>query len=177
MNIVLCGLPMCGKSRFGKQASEKLGWEFIESDQLIEESYLQKTGRSLSCREIFKNEGEPFFRALESEQIVSLAHKKQCVISTGGGTLLNQNNVLQLKKIGVIIYLQAGIDALLKRLAEKTKPPAYLDPKNPSASFIELSEERKKNYQQICDVTIDTDLLTENDIVSTICKAAKYGNK
>ncbi|QLH34809.1 MAG: AAA family ATPase [Parachlamydiaceae bacterium] len=61
MNIILCGPPFCGKSTLGKLAAEKLGWEFIETDLLLEHCYTQENQTLLTYREIFRQEGEKSF--------------------------------------------------------------------------------------------------------------------
>src|SRR5664280_2618758 len=81
--IILCGLPMCGKTTVGRTLAEKLAWKFVDIDQLIEEKYARETGRKLSCREVFKLEGETSFRFLENQVIIALRGSTNCVVALG----------------------------------------------------------------------------------------------
>lgn len=76
MNIILCGLPGCGKSTLGKKIAPLYQFDFIDTDLSIEELYKAKTGREFLVREIYKKEGVRFFRQLEKQVIASLLPKK-----------------------------------------------------------------------------------------------------
>ena len=90
--IILCGLPMSGKTTIGKLLAEKLNWDFLDTDQMIEKAYYQETKQNLTCREIFKKKGEGFFRSLEKEQITTLANYKNVIVALGGGSLIDEEN-------------------------------------------------------------------------------------
>lgn len=68
MNIIICGMPASGKTTIGKKAAEKIAWDFIDTDQLIESVYASQTGRACSCNQIYMKEGEVFFATLKSNR-------------------------------------------------------------------------------------------------------------
>ncbi len=106
-NIVLIGMPGCGKTTVGKLLSKKLGMPFFDSDELI----IEKSGRQIS--DIFEKEGEAFFRKLEAEAIFELSGKTGSVISTGGGAVLDPENVCNLSKNGTIYFIDRPLSDLV----------------------------------------------------------------
>ena len=167
LSLILCGLPMSGKSTIGKLVSLKLDWAFIDTDRLIEHAYRENKGRKCSCRQILLEEGEENFRELENRQISSLKKNNQAVISIGGGTLNNWENTIQLQNIGYLIYLKSPIDVLWKRIIEKGIP-AYLDPNEPEKSFYIIAEKRMPLYEKAANLIIETRNLNENEIAELI---------
>ncbi|HEY6394275.1 MAG TPA: shikimate kinase, partial [Candidatus Binataceae bacterium] len=109
--LILTGFMASGKSAVGPLIARRLGWRFIDSDKEI----AGRAGKSIS--EIFADEGEPKFRALEREEIAAFARDRRlcamckrlrpAVISTGGGALVDEYNCEMLKSAGVIICLDA----------------------------------------------------------------------
>ncbi|GFR36414.1 shikimate kinase [Thermobrachium celere] len=97
MNIVLIGMPGCGKTTIGVKLAEKLGIPFFDTDMLIEKIYNE------TIPEMFKK-GEEYFRLRESQVVELVSNKDCCVISTGGGVILNDNNIKNLKRRGVIFF-------------------------------------------------------------------------
>jgi len=151
MNIIMCGLPMCGKSTLGKSIADKLEWKFIDTDSVIESLYNTKTGHKHTCRQIYTDHGEDFFRSLELEVISSLKGVSECVISLGGGALCCQDNIAAVKSLGYLIYIQVPKDILWERI-EAGGIPAYLDPMYPKDSFYSLADTRIPNYQSAADI-------------------------
>jgi len=118
-NIVLTGFMGTGKSTVGKEVSERLNREFLDTDKIIEKD----EGRTIS--EIFKENGEIYFRQLEKELVKEIAEKSNLVIATGGGMLLNQDNLSLMSRTGYIFYLYADIDRLINRIGNgKNRPMA-----------------------------------------------------
>lgn len=166
MSLILCGLPMSGKSTIGKKLSQALQWDFIDTDRLIEEAYHKKTGEGFSCRQIFLKEGENEFRKFEKEQI-SLLKKNKCVVAIGGGALSLSENIQALQALGKIIYLKASLNILWKRIQEKGIPP-YLDPEAPEQSFYALAGKRLPLYERVSDVIIEASSLDEEGVLRKI---------
>jgi len=98
-NIVLVGMPGCGKSTIGKKLAEELGMEFIDTDTDIEKN----AGKSIP--EIFAEIGESGFRDLESEAVLDVSKKQHAVIATGGGAVLRPENVSLLYQNGRIYFI------------------------------------------------------------------------
>ena len=102
-NIVLIGMPGCGKSTIGKILAKELGKEFADSDEGI----VKKQG--VTIPEIFADKGEAYFREIESEVIKEFSVKQGLVLATGGGAVLNSQNVDLLKENGVILFLDRDL--------------------------------------------------------------------
>lgn len=169
VNIILCGLPMSGKSYLGEIIARHLKWPFIDTDRLIEQHFERREGRSLTCRDICLSEGEGTFRLLEKQAVASLMDHKESVIATGGGTFLSESNLDILKKIGKLIYLKTDNETLLKRLLLKPVLPSYLDPQRPLESFKELAMRRLPAFEKHCHLTVDTNNLLLEQILDLIC--------
>lgn len=167
MNIILCGLPMSGKTTIGKMLAEKLDYEFIDTDRLIEKAYAVKSGKSLTCREIFITAGEGIFRELEKQQIASLKANLNCVIAIGGGSLNNAENAQILRAIGRLIYLKAPVDVLWRRI-QLRGIPAYLDPSDPEKAYHELAAKRMPLYEKAAHTTLDISKLNQQEIIQRL---------
>lgn len=106
-NIILIGLPACGKSTAGKRLAEITGREFFDSDDEIEKR------EGMTIPQIFAEKGEEAFRDIESEVIKELSKKNGVIIATGGGAVLRSENVNALKSNGKIIFLDRNPDTLI----------------------------------------------------------------
>jgi shikimate kinase len=148
-SIVLIGYKGVGKSYYGKILSEVLGKRLIETDLLIEELY----GGGYSCPDIFIKWGELFFRKLEKNVIEGLKDSKNAIISTGGGVVLEPENRVNLKKIGICIYLK-GDKNLIKQRMFQNIVPSFLDPENLEESFEKMYKQREDLYLETCDYII-----------------------
>lgn len=139
-NIVLIGMPASGKSTVGKQISRLLNRELIDSDAEI----VKKEGRQIS--DIFASDGEAYFRNVESQVLAELSLKNGCVISTGGGAILNPLNVHNLKKNGRIYFINRPLQELLPT---DDRPTA-----NSAEKIKALFEKRFPLYQAAADSTV-----------------------
>lgn len=142
-NIVLIGMPSCGKSTIGKQLSNKLNKEFVDVDELI----INKINMDIAS--FFKLYGEDKFREIESEVIKELASKNNLIISTGGGSILNKDNVKNLSYNGKLIF----VDRPLELLVSTSDRPL-------SSSIEKLSKlykERYPIYNKVCDKKVIND--------------------
>lgn len=166
MSIILCGLPMSGKTTIGTMLASRLNIPFIDIDRLIETAYFKTYARDASCREIYRNEGEQFFRELEKQCIHSLEHQFS-VIALGGGSLERVENQKKIKSLGSVVFLKVSIDALVKRI-EQRGMPAYLNPQNPKETLKEIALKRLPLYETIADMTLDIEALSPEQIVEKI---------
>lgn len=153
-NIVLIGMPSSGKTTIGKALAARMGKRFADTDELI----VGTTGKSIP--EIFEEEGEKVFREIEKKVICDIAVNDGTVIATGGGVILDEKNVLALKRNGVIVYLDRKIDNLI---ATDSRPlSSNVD------DLKKLYDKRKPLYEKYAEITID-----DNDDVATVVRRAE----
>ncbi len=149
-NVVLTGMPGSGKSTIGRLLSKKLGKEFVDTDALI----VEKEKREIS--DIFAKDGEAYFRKVESEVVKEVSLMKNCSISTGGGAILNKENVKNLAGNGKIFFLDRKPDDLVPT---DDRPLA-----NEKSKIMKLYEERLPIYQATCDETIHVEAGIEETV-------------
>ncbi len=150
-NLVLIGMPSCGKSAVGKAIAKDLNRVFIDTDEEIK----KREGCEIS--DIFKSAGESGFRDIESDVIKKLSAVQGAVISTGGGAILREENVRCLKQNGFVVF----IDRLLELLTPTSDRPLSSDLK----SLKKRYDERLPIYNKVCDKKITNDQ-SLNDTVS-----------
>ncbi|CDF58224.1 shikimate kinase [Thermobrachium celere] len=159
MNIVLIGMPGCGKTTIGVKLAEKLGIPFFDTDMLIEKIYNE------TIPEMFKK-GEEYFRLKESQVVELVSNKDCCVISTGGGVILNDSNIKNLKRRGVIFFINRDLDAIIKTIDTSNRP--LLKDKN---KIFELYHQRIELYRKYCDYEIEN--ISIDDTIDKIIKICK----
>jgi 3-dehydroquinate synthase len=161
MKIVLTGFMGTGKTSVGKELARKLGYEFIDTDTLIE----QKEGVPISI--IFKKKGEEYFRALEQTMIKEVSQIRNVVIATGGGVIKNKKNVENLGRRGIIVWLKADPEIILKRVMTEGGKRPLLDVKEPLQEINKLLAERLKLYEQ-ADTFVNTNYITPRETAGEI---------
>lgn len=164
-NIALVGFMGCGKTAVSRLLSKNLKLRLISTDELI---ILRE---KLSIAEIFAQKGEPYFRELERKTIVELSKEKDLVIDCGGGIVLQEENIKNLKQSGTIIYLKASVDVLHERTKNHKHRP-LLNVENPKARIQELLLKREPFYAQ-ADHMIDTSGKTANEVAEEIIRLIK----
>jgi shikimate kinase len=161
MNIVLTGFMCTGKTSVGKLLAEKLGYQFVDTDDLIE----QRVGMKIS--DIFAVYGEPYFRDVETEVVKEVGKKDKFVISTGGGVVLRKVNIDELRKNGIIVNLTAKPETIYNRLKNQPGVRPLLNKPDPMNEIIKLLSQREEYYKN-CDLRIETDNFTVEQIVQQI---------
>ncbi|MBR2780732.1 MAG: chorismate mutase [Eubacteriaceae bacterium] len=137
MNIVLVGMPGCGKSTVGSRLARDLGMDFVDTDRHIE----KRTGRS--PEELIRRYGEKYFRGVEARSILEVSSLRHTVIACGGGAVLSAENRRALRRNGVVVYLQRDLESLCTRGR----------PLSASREGLEkLYEQRKGIYEECCDI-------------------------
>lgn len=167
------GFKGSGKTHFGKLVSARLHLPFLDTDDLIEEAYFKRFRAPLSCRQIGLEKGNTYFRELEKECIHSLGNIKNSIISLGGGSVLDPDNVTFLKEHGKLLYLKIDKETLKKRMFAH-ELPFFIDPNDPEESFENMYYDRKKKYEDIGAKTVDLQNKSEEDIIEEIARAL-YG--
>lgn len=153
--ILLLGMKHSGKSTLGKRLASRLGVEFNDLDELIEELYDPSGGTS--CREIFKSRGVEFFSELEARaarQLAELARTRPTVAALGGGTIENPEAMNVLKEAGIRVYLKDSFDRVYERVM-RNGLPAFLSGENPRGDFLRLFEKRTALYEAQADLIVD----------------------
>ncbi len=146
--VVLVGMMGAGKTAVGTALARALAVPFVDSDEEI----VRAANRSIA--EIFERDGEPFFRARETEVLNRLLHGEPCVLSTGGGAFLAPVNRALIHDTGVSVWLRADLDLLWQRVRHKTTRP-LLRTENPRETLKSLYEARLPAYVQ-ADLAVDS---------------------
>lgn len=162
-NIFLIGPMGVGKSTIGRQLARRLGWDFHDSDQAIE----KRTGVDIPL--IFEIEGEAGFRRRECQVIDELTRLQNIVLATGGGAVLEPANRDCLRERGRVVYLRADPEQLLRR-TERDRQRPLLEAQDKLARIKELLAARDGLYREVADLIMDTDQLTVNRLVNSICR-------
>jgi len=152
-----------GKTTIGQSLSKALNKEFIDMDNVISQSL------GISVEEIFSLHGESYFRGLEIELIQEIYNKEDRIISTGGGIVLNQDNMAKLKENGIIILLCGSVETLTKNILGSTQVrPLLKDKKNMRINIETIYNMRKELYSFNADYTISVDNKTIDKIIYEI---------
>ena len=154
--IYLTGFMGSGKSTIAPILANTLGYTSRDIDAEIE----QVTGKKVS--DIFTDHGETYFRETEQRLLRESSKLEGCIVSLGGGTIANTANLQIVKSSGVLVYLMASVDQILRRVRHKTNRPLLLTPEGERLSESDLRErisflmtERAPYYEQ-ADLTIVT---------------------
>jgi shikimate kinase len=165
-NIVLIGFMGTGKSTIGRALAERLGWLFVDTDQLVQ----VRSGRTIP--ELFAQKGEAYFRSLETSVIADTAGGERQVVSTGGGAVLREENRKLLLSAGLVVALKAPPETVLERVAKDTGRPLLQGDRE--ANIRRLMEERRTAYD-FAHVFIDTSEWDVIHAVERIMDEAGYG--
>lgn len=162
-NIVLIGMSGVGKTTIGNSLSNVLNKEFIDMDKVISKN------AGISISKIFSLYGESYFRSLENELTKEICRKQDKIISTGGGIVLNTENMVRLKQNGLIVLLNGSIDTLTKNLLKSTQVRPLLNDKlNLSKDIESIYNRRKELYLSNADYIINVDNKSIDKIIYEI---------
>ena len=163
INIALCGMMGSGKSAIGKILANKLDYNFIDVDKMIE------IDAKKTIKKIFEEDGEEYFRDLEEKITINILRQKKTIVSLGGGAIINKKIRNSIKKNSYNIYLNVDLDILIKRLKNsKTRPLIYK--KNLKKELINLINIREKFYRE-ADLIVKNEkniILTTENIIEKI---------
>lgn len=157
-NIILIGMPGCGKTTIGEIVSNRLHKKFIDVDKYIEEK------ENKTIKEIFEK-GEEYFRDLETKALIELSLSDNCVISTGGGSIKKKVNVKIMKKNGVIIFIDRPVEKIVNNVDNLSRPLL----KDGIHKIYELYKERYEIYKSTCDIEIYNNG-TEEEVIEKLMK-------
>lgn len=149
-NIFLVGPMGSGKSAVGRQLAARLGLDFLDSDAEIE----ARTGVDIAC--IFEREGEAGFRARERDVIDQLTRRPRALVATGGGAVLDPATRERLRGRGCVVYLRTSVEQQLARTRRGSQRPLLNSP-DPRGTLAHLMALRSPLYEEVADITVDTD--------------------
>lgn len=163
-NVILIGMPGCGKTTIGKILSKKIKISFIDMDE-----YIEKTEKK-SITDIFEA-GEEAFRDIESKVAEELAHMDNVVISTGGGVIKRKENITALREKGFIVFINRPLNKIMEDVDTETRPLL----KEGKEKLKKLYEERFDYYRCYCDFEIVNDESLEKAAESINMELKKRG--
>ncbi len=165
MNIVLIGFRGTGKSTVGRLLAKRLERDFVDSDKYIESA----TGKTI--KSIFEEDGEDGYRKIETDTIAELSKSDNKVISAGGGAVLKDENVRNLKDNGFLVLLEATPEIIHNRITQDentTEQRPSLTDKKPLDEIKHLIEKREPAYKNAADSTLNTSYISCEEIVNEI---------
>ena len=148
-SLYLVGMMGSGKTSTGRPLAERLGYRFVDADAVIEQA------AGCTIPEIFEQNGESRFRALETQVLSAISQRHSLVVATGGGVVTQSQN-WGLLHSGIVIWLDVERDQLLKRLRADETPRPLLQRTDPEAAMDALLEERRPLYAE-ADLTVVID--------------------
>jgi len=162
MNIVLIGYRGTGKSSVARMLSKKLIMSVFNMDDEI----TKKAGMSIP--EIVEKFGWDSFRDMESEIAEQVSNLDNHIIDTGGGVILRDKNVKNLRKNSKVFWLKADITTIVERIKHGTHRPSLTDGKSFVDEIEEVLTQRKEKYEKAANYIIDTSKLSPSDVAKKI---------
>ena len=169
VNLALIGFMGTGKTSVGRLVAELLNFEFLDTDEQIQEH----TGRVIA--EIFSKDGEPAFRELERQVVGELSARSQLVIATGGGLPTNPHNLERLKQHALVVCLWSAPDKIWERVHHQSHRPLLHDA-DPQKKIRDLLAVRERFYKQ-ADVLINTDTRSMREVAQQVVLQFKLATR
>jgi shikimate kinase len=169
MNIVLIGYRGSGKSTVGKRLASRMQRRFVDTDDLIE----SKEGQ---ISDIVKSHGWNYFRAMERRMIEEISKEDNLIIALGGGAVLDSDNIANVERNGLIIWLKADQEVLRKRMNQDPRTLASrptLTGKGTIEELEEIMDFRNPFYEKAATIQLDTSTLNVEEVVENILVAFK----
>lgn len=164
--IWLVGMMGSGKSTVGEALAERLGWEALDTDTLIE----REAGERIAG--LWRREGEAVFRAKEAEVIARVAAgEDRRVVSVGGGAVVDPDNRARISASGFVVWLRADAATLLARVGTGAERPALGG--DPRATLARIDADRRPFYRQVADLVVDVDGVAPDAAAQTIISSAE----
>jgi len=151
LTLVLMGFMGSGKSRVGRELSERTGWPLVDLDQQVE----QQAGCTIP--EIFARQGELAFRELEQQALMQVLSNHRCqILATGGGALMSEAaQTILYSQPALVIYLDASLKTIEQRVGDGSGRPLIAGPER--ARLVQLYERRRPIYDRLADLVVNAD--------------------
>ncbi len=146
-NIVLVGYMGTGKSTIAEAVRRKTKMQIIDMDQEI----VRRENRTIT--EIFEIEGEDYFRELETNLLKELQTRENLIVSCGGGIVLREENIIEMKKVGTVVLLTVSPETVYRRVKGSKKRP-LLNGKMTLEYIKEMMAARKEQYEKAADLIV-----------------------
>ena len=161
MRLILIGYRGTGKSTVAKLLAERFHVKLISTDEII----ISKTGMSIP--EIVESKGWDYYRDVESEVIKGISNEDDCIIDAGGGVVLREENIKNLKKNSKIVLLKTESKIIAERIKDDKERPSLTG--KPFLEEIEkVLEQRKELYEKNADFVVDTSKIKPDDVAKRI---------
>ena len=165
MNLFFIGYRCTGKTTIAKSVSEKMGWTFVDADVML----MEKRGENIT--RIVSNGGWALFRKLEKETLKTICSRDGQVVATGGGVVLDDENIEIMKMGGPVIWLRATAETVFRRMQSdiqtETLRPALTE-RDLMDEITQTLEEREPLYQKAMSWSVDTDGKGIMDVINEI---------
>ncbi len=158
-NVALIGFMGSGKTTVGRQLARALEMKFVDIDKLI----VDVEGKGIP--EIFSEKGEEYFRKLEKQIVIDESKDNNVIISTGGGVIIDNDNIKNLRKTSFVVFLDCEVDCIYTRVKRRKNRP-LLDVENMYETIQELYEKRKILYKISSDFRVEIN--SETNIYDTV---------
>ncbi len=162
-NIILVGMPACGKSTVGVVLAKTMNKGFVDTDILIQ----QAEGKTL--QEIIDTHGNDYFHMVEERELLRF-DGENCVVATGGSAIYFDRAIRKFKEKGVIVYLQVSLETVLERLSNIKTRGVTLER---GQTLADLYRQRIPLYEKHADIIISGDCLTVEEVVGKIVEACR----
>ena len=170
MNVFLIGYRCSGKTTVGKSIAKTIDWSFVDSDLLI----IKKNGNSI--KDIIDTAGWDAFRRMERSTLRQICTKDRQVVATGGGVVLDADNIKAMKTSGTVVWLEASAASIQERMRQDKNTenfrPALTD-KGRMEEIEDMLLQRNPYYESASDLSIRTDNATIDQITQKIIQKIK----
>ena len=164
--IFLIGFMGSDKSSIGERLAQRMGWQFVDTDRLIEATH------HTTIAQIFAQQGESAFRAIEREVLAQLLPQRHIVVATGGGMACKQENIDKMNAAGTTVYLQASAENLAIWLKSERQNRPLIAQQSEEQLYqyiVQTLSQREKFYQQATfTIRVDQNYTTDNEMVGRI---------
>lgn len=167
--IFIVGFMGAGKSTVGRLLAQRLDYGFVDLDAAVE----SRAGKSVA--QVFADDGEPAFRALEHEMLLEMGERSRVVVACGGGVVVDHANRAALRSSGTVVYLRVSAQEAIARIGDVSTRPLLCAPGGGELAATALLQARTALYSSVADVVVDTVGLDPDQVVSAVVEIMEGG--